>query len=232
MWMIRQLADRMSQQRDKWRDPALSFLLVMQCFTIYCVVPAAATSSRLPSSVVGVLPLIFASCVIFATHKGSPLMIGLAALLLSAIIAVLERFNSLKDFLVAEDALAIATFMLLTIAVFRAVFAPGRFTGHRVLGSIALYLNIGLLFGLVFRLINTVSPGAFANLPPNSDQSALRAALEYFSFSILTSVGFGDIIPVSPIARSLSVLEASVGHLYPATLLARAVTKIMRVRGD
>jgi hypothetical protein len=52
----------------------------------------------------------------------------------------------------------------------------------------------------------------------------LLSDLIYFSFSTLTTVGYGDIVPVHPIARSLSSVEAIIGQLYPATLLARLVT--------
>jgi hypothetical protein len=46
----------------------------------------------------------------------------------------------------------------------------------------------------------------------------------YFSLTTLTTTGFGDITPVHPFARSLANLEAIIGQLYPATILARLVT--------
>jgi hypothetical protein len=48
--------------------------------------------------------------------------------------------------------------------------------------------------------------------------------LLYFSFTCLTTVGFGDITPLHPMARDLANLEAVIGQLYPATLLARLVS--------
>ncbi|HTC04866.1 MAG TPA: potassium channel family protein, partial [Xanthobacteraceae bacterium] len=50
------------------------------------------------------------------------------------------------------------------------------------------------------------------------------AALLYFSFSTLTTVGYGDITPVYPLARNLANLEAVIGQLFPATLLARLIS--------
>ena len=52
----------------------------------------------------------------------------------------------------------------------------------------------------------------------------MASNLVYFSFVTLTSVGYGDIIPLHPVARSLANVEAIIGQLYPATLLARLVT--------
>jgi hypothetical protein len=62
------------------------------------------------------------------------------------------------------------------------------------------------------------------------DDAALASNLIYFSFATLTTTGYGDVFPVHPIARSLCNLEAVIGQLYPATLLARLVTLEMAHR--
>jgi hypothetical protein len=59
---------------------------------------------------------------------------------------------------------------------------------------------------------------------PLQDNLSVASNFGYFSFVTLTSVGYGDIVPVHPYARSLANVEAIVGQLYPATLLARLVT--------
>ncbi len=56
------------------------------------------------------------------------------------------------------------------------------------------------------------------------DNLAVASNLIYFSFVTLTSIGYGDIVPVHPFARALANVEAIIGQLYPATLLARLVT--------
>jgi hypothetical protein len=61
-------------------------------------------------------------------------------------------------------------------------------------------------------------------LPPTGAEHGSGAALLYFSFSTLTTAGFGDITPVHPLARNLANLESVIGQLYPATLLARLVS--------
>jgi hypothetical protein len=69
-----------------------------------------------------------------------------------------------------------------------------------------------------------MAPSAFAGLGVLQDNLAVTSKLIYFSFVTLTSVGYGDIVPMHPIARSLANVEAIIGQLYPATLLARLVT--------
>ena len=103
------------------------------------------------------------------------------------------------------------------------MFAPGRITYHRVVGAILLYVTIGLVFVALYSLVGAASPNVFNGLTVAA-QVSLPSDLIYFSFTTLTTVGYGDIVPVHPVARSLSNLEAIVGQLYPATLLARLVS--------
>ncbi|KVS36349.1 hypothetical protein WK35_03210 [Burkholderia vietnamiensis] len=186
----------------------------------------------MPASVIGVVPLLCASLVIFTTRTKWTVAIGSVALGLFGCVIVLAHFQENLLAVVTQDLLAISAFLLLTATVLVTVFAPGRFTTYRAFGSLIIYLNIGLLFTLIFRLIVALSVHAFSGLPATNNQPALRAALEYFSFSALTSVGFGDIVPLTPIARGMTILEASIGHIYPATLLARVVTRVMHARGE
>lgn len=221
-----------SKLHQRWRDPAMAVLLIVQCITVFCLIPATAFKSAVPAGIVGVLPLLFSSLVIFVTQLESAIAIGVIALVMSGAVLALGFFQQRPPIEVSEEALSITTFLLLTTAVFVTVFAPGPFSAYRALGSIVIYLNVGLLFALIYRVVALLSANAFAGLVSSSDQSSLRAALEYFSFSTLTSVGYGDITPISPIARGFAIFEAAIGQLFPATILARAVTRAMHARGE
>jgi Ion channel len=105
----------------------------------------------------------------------------------------------------------------------RAVFGRGRVTYHRIVGAVLLYLLIALVFMMLFSFIGASFDDAFRGLTFEYD-SALANRLMYFSFVTLTSIGYGDIVPVHPLAQSLCSLEAIIGQLYPAILLARLVT--------
>jgi hypothetical protein len=112
--------------------------------------------------------------------------------------------------------------------VAQAVFRAGRVTYHRIVGAILLYLLIALAFGTLFIFVGLALPDAFKGMTLEDDSHVASSAF-YFSLATLTSTGFGDIVPVHPIARSLCNLESIIGQLYPATLLARLVTLEMRV---
>jgi diacylglycerol kinase len=112
----------------------------------------------------------------------------------------------------------------LSFVIAGAVFGPGRVTLHRFQGAIVLYMNFALFFFTIYRLIDVLSPGAFKGLGQIGAEHGSGAALLYFSFSTLTTTGFGDIAPLHPLARNLANLESVIGQLYPATLLARLVS--------
>src|SRR6516225_7839175 len=122
---------------------------------------------------------------------------------------------------------AVSAFVVATYALGYATLAPGRVTFHRVLGAIALYLNIGLMFGAIYRMIWYFIPSSLTNIPGDAGWPAYGQIL-YFSFVTLTSTGFGDIVPVHPVIRMLVNVEAIIGQLYPPTLLARLITLELR----
>ena len=111
----------------------------------------------------------------------------------------------------------------LGILVAWVVFGGGRITYHRIVGAILLYLLTAVTFATLFAFVGLSIPEAFKGVVFDDD-STLASSLFYLSFVTLTSTGYGDIIPVHPIARSLCNIESIVGQLYPATLLARLVT--------
>ena len=118
----------------------------------------------------------------------------------------------------------------LGIVVARAVFGGGQITYHRIVGAILLYLLMAVTFATLFGLLGLSIPDAFKGIV-FKDDLALANSLFYFSFVTLTSTGYGDIVPMHPLARSLCNMECIIGQLYPATILARLVTLEMRTGG-
>ena len=103
----------------------------------------------------------------------------------------------------------------LALVVLVQVFRRGPVTFHRIQGAIAVYLLLGLTWANAYELMSLLHPGAFAGAVP--DHGTLQHWI-YYSFVTLTTVGYGDVTPVHPAARSLAMLEALIGQLYPAIL--------------
>jgi hypothetical protein len=110
------------------------------------------------------------------------------------------------------------------------VFRPGAVTLHRVQGAIAGYLSIGITWGYGYYLASLLSPGAVRFDSPPAALDIPVARYVYFSFMTLTTVGYGDIVPVHPLARTLAVSEALIGQLYPAVLIAGVLGLALQAR--
>jgi hypothetical protein len=157
--------------------------------------------------------------------SGNPIALGLMSIAFIANLAVffLRLYFSwpYNLHLLAGARLIIA--VTLGIVVARAVFGGGRITYHRIVGAILLYLLIAVTFATLFAFVGLSISDAFKGIT-FEDDSALASSVFYLSFVTLTSTGYGDIVPMHPLARSLCNVESVIGQLYPATILARLVT--------
>ena len=133
--------------------------------------------------------------------------------------------------LASMSALASIGFLaLLACLVFLEVLKKGPITLHRVQGAVAVYLLFGLIWAFAYDLVILHAPQAFHADELTVQHGPLTPTLIYFSFTTLTTVGYGDITPIHPIARSLAMLEAFVGQLFPAILIARLVAMELQYR--
>lgn len=129
----------------------------------------------------------------------------------------------------ASHALLVVYFALLEAYVISKVLTHARITHQTVLGAICGYLLIGVIFTFAFACLTHLYPNAIqVNGAPvgqenPTDAEAHVAELIYFSFMTLSTVGYGDIIPVSPTARSMVIVEALSGQIYLAAFVARLV---------
>jgi voltage-gated potassium channel Kch len=113
---------------------------------------------------------------------------------------------------------------VLALLVVVQVFREGPITMHRVLGAVGVYLLLGLAWSFAYHLIDVVNPDAFAISGGATARILSGNEFLYFSFITLTTVGFGDITALDPAARSIVMLEALTGQLFPAILIARLVS--------
>jgi hypothetical protein len=215
--------------QDRLRDPALTMLLIVQLIAVFVLTPLAAMGLSIGPTLVEAMLLLLVAVVLMITSSVFAVALALlsVALTIGAALLRTSRPSVLDDWIGHTG--TILGFSTLALVVSRAVFAGGRVTVHRVQGAIVLYLNFAMIFTSAYRLILELSPDSFKGVPtdlgahPASEQS-IFATMLYFSFTTLTSTGFGDVVPVHPMARSLANLEGIIGQLYPATLLARVVT--------
>ena len=98
-------------------------------------------------------------------------------------------------------------------------------SGGTLLGAVCGYLLLGIIWGLMYSAVEEASPGSFA-FPADARAPQTRmdsGVLNYFSFITLSTVGYGDVTPTWPLARTLAWLEAITGQFYLAVLVAGLV---------
>lgn len=109
-----------------------------------------------------------------------------------------------------------------SLAIRQVLFTEGPIDANRILGAIAVYLLIGLIWAVVYSAVNELDPGAFNGTEPGEWRHNF-AELVYFSYVSLTTLGYGDISPDTPFTRFLVYLEAIFGQLYLAIMIAGLV---------
>jgi hypothetical protein len=103
----------------------------------------------------------------------------------------------------------------------RFIVEAHRVTRDVVYAAIIVYLLIGLMWASIFGVLAAVQPGAFG--VSQADIKSTDFILTYFSFVTLTTLGYGDIVPLTGPAYSLAILEAVIGQIYLTVLIARLV---------
>ena len=219
---------RFYQRFRKWqeraREPGLSALLVIEVALLFIVTPFTSVG-LLPAFAPLVVYLLFVLATLVVTSRSH---LAASLVLLSVILSTIgvvihtDYPSALTEWLSAGGRLLAIS--ALSVVIAKAVFGPGRVTMHRVQGAIVLYFNFGLFFFTLYQLVHILVADSFLGLPAIGAEHGSGAALLYFSFSTLTTAGFGDIKPLYPIARNLANLESVIGALFPATLLARLVS--------
>jgi voltage-gated potassium channel Kch len=120
-------------------------------------------------------------------------------------------------------------YLLLCGTLFRRVSSERPVTRELLFGLCALYLQIALAFAQAYHLLNGLLPGAF--IASNIDTSLQQDDFMYYSLVTLTTVGYGDIHAIAPLARLLAGMEAVVGVMFIALAVARTLALLQDDRG-
>ena len=122
----------------------------------------------------------------------------------------------------------VLSFFIFTISVLiKNVFFREKISRDLIFGAICIYILIGIAWAQIYALIEIFIPTSFPhnfNLLGPRDATSQSEYFIYFSFVTLTTLGYGDINPISSPARFFSILEALTGQLYIATAITRTVS--------
>jgi len=140
----------------------------------------------------------------------------------SMLAMTVAHFFPYRPLWIVNWAILAVFFGFISVGLFSYLGRPGAVTDDRIFVSVSLYLLLGMLWFSLYNLLEAVHPGSFA-LQSAPLSSLPRGTLIYLSLATLTTLGYGDIVPVTPIARMVAALEAVAGVLYIAITVARLV---------
>jgi hypothetical protein len=197
-----------------------SVLVAMLCFFI--LLNPLLSGSMIGATTLAISLFTILVLAVWALRVRRPFVWGLALFAFVSIDAlVADRLgeNWIRPLALA----ATATFIsIVTVALLRYVLDRRAITTDKVFGAVAAYILIALSFASIFGLLQVFEPHAFNAAHGNGPDGRLNwSDLMYFSFTVLTSTGFGEITPATPLARALVVLEQVLGVMYVAFLVAR-----------
>jgi hypothetical protein len=143
----------------------------------------------------------------------------------TSLVAALSGVDDSASAKVANLLLVVLAPPAIVIGVLRTLRARNRVTIEAVFGVLCLYLLLGMFFAFVYGLIGHVDGTFFAN-----GVHTTTARVLYFSFTTLTTVGYGDLTAASNLGHTLSVTEALIGQIYLVTVVSIIVGNLGRMR--
>lgn len=158
------------------------------------------------------------------------LVINIVFVLVMLLFIVGGAVLDMAGFSYAHLLLLLCFFIWMTWLHLRQVLFTGEVDGNKIVGAICIYMLFGLIWAMLYLFIAEAVPGAFNGLPQAPWLENFSAAT-YFSFVTITTLGYGDISPVLPIARFLVFMEAIVGVFYMAIVVASLIGVRMSAGG-
>lgn len=119
--------------------------------------------------------------------------------------------------------LIIGAIITTIMVLFKSIFVTERVTIHVINSAISIYLLMGVAWSMVYTILLTLNPHAY-NLPMTLTENAKPIYMMYYSFGTMTTLGYGDILPLSLTAQIWAVAETVMGVLYLTILMARLVS--------
>jgi hypothetical protein len=163
--------------------------------------------------------VIYLSAVYAVSQKRGIFIFAIFIALLTVVLLWLSRLTDIPSFGIAGNIIGSLFFAFTVIMILGYLFREDKITGDIIMGAICVYFLMGLIWAFVFSTMEMLQPGSFKMAQGQFSQPAFT----YYSYVTLTTLGYGDITPISAPARSLALLEAIAGQLYIAILIARLV---------
>ncbi len=205
--------------------------LLLALFVFLVIVPVADDLAIVSRPVIRALAF---SCLVLIgiwSLRGSrrPFFIGMAFVIGGIVFNVLAVNLASPVYLYASF-VALFGFLLIAISfTLKQVAMETDISPNRLVGAVCVYLLLGVIWAVAYTMLEMISPGSFGGFTPLQGRGWDSEWL-YFSFVTMTTLGYGDIQPLSATARALAYMQAVFGQLYVAILVAGLVSALISSR--
>ena len=201
-------------------------LLLLTLVFMFFALPLLSVEQRVLDKLLsgfGILVLI--SCM-RAVIESRGLLIFIVALgVLNIIFSGIDVIDPLthKPLVIVELSIRLLYFGMVFMSIMRHVLNRTKVTTDKICGAISAYFLIGIIWALVYGLFYVIDPNSFSIPDRLLTEQAWGLWTLYFSFVSLTTLGYGDITPLTPAAQTYAYLEAACGQIFLTVLIARLV---------
>ena len=167
---------------------------------------------------------------VFALNKNKRYVI-ISALLVAPLILSIWQVRVTGNAVLGPTGLffGILFFLFTAFHILKVIFSRKYVTLEVIVGAIAVYLMLGIIWSICYGFLETIYPGSFSFA--THGESFDPYSIIYFSFVTLTTLGYGDTVPITSMAQSLTIVEALVGQIYLVVVVAWLVGMFISAKG-
>jgi hypothetical protein len=202
---------------DDRPHPTRVMILLISTILLIALLPFSAYLPRLIDIVQVVM---IASAVLVCSTSRTTFGIALALGVPAGLFGLIGSFPKMTVASRLEAGFTVMLFFYVVALMIRRIFRTRVVTRETIGLAVSAYMLVGVVWAICYVTLELVYPGSF-RFTESSAPSTFWAELYYFSFVTLTTLGYGDVVPTSPMARSLAILEAITGLMFLGILVAR-----------
>ena len=206
----------------KGRFSAFLVMLVL----LFLVVPLVPADMAIANQLFGIFILaMLASCLRAIAHSRKFFWFMVAFTFLNLGIGAYAIVNPAGEhsFDVAILLIRMTYFALVFFSIMRYVLDDSPVTGDKICGAVSAYMLMGIVWSFIYELFYLSDPGNFRVAEELATPGINHAWTFYFSFTTLTTLGYGDYVPLKQAAQSYAIMEAACGQIFLAVIIARLI---------
>jgi hypothetical protein len=208
-------------------DSGLTSMFILLCISNFLLIPFFTRENTLIflfTRIIWLFLLITGITTISRTRSQMRIFSVIPVLLI--LVSVLKLIIDFKSLVYIDFVIQLSLFTLLIGMVLVKVFEGGSVTVHRVVGSVLAYMLIGNVWAIIYQFLFVNLPGSMQIPAVYTESGVANSVFLYFSYTTLTTTGYGEILPIHAIARTLVIIEQLIGVLYPVVLIGRLVSLV------